>query len=159
MPYFPSIPLPSGFLKKFLEAFFTYTTTTNPGICLFLFDRVPGVTIATDLICGFPSETEEDFDGTMQLVEEYKFPSLFINQFFPRPGTPAAKMERIPPPIVKQRTKRVSELFQSYHPYDHKVCLLSNLCRKMTRTELWRMVLKWYRIFPPFMGMSRLCTW
>ena len=57
----------------------------------------------------------------MQLVEEYKFASLFINQFFPRPGTPAAKMQRIPANIVKKRTKRVSELFQSYFPYNHKV--------------------------------------
>lgn len=38
----------------------------------------------------------QDFEETLKLVEEYKFPSLFINQFFPRPGTPAAKMPRIP---------------------------------------------------------------
>lgn len=57
---------------------------------------VPDVTIATDLICGFPTETDADFEETMQLVKDYKFPSLFINQFFPRPGTPAANMPRIP---------------------------------------------------------------
>ncbi|KAK6178971.1 hypothetical protein SNE40_011437 [Patella caerulea] len=82
---------------------------------------VPDVNIATDLICGFPTETEEDFQETMDLVEEYKFASLFINQFFPRPGTPAAKMQRVDPQHVKQRTKRVSELFQSYQPYCHKL--------------------------------------
>ncbi|KAK7099629.1 threonylcarbamoyladenosine tRNA methylthiotransferase-like [Littorina saxatilis] len=87
----------------------------------FLKARVPDVTIATDIICGFPTETEKDFEETMELVQQYKFPSLFINQFFPRPGTPAAKMHRIPPPEVKQRTKKVSELFQSYHPYTHKL--------------------------------------
>lgn len=36
----------------------------------------------------------QDFEETYRLVEEYKFPSLFINQFFPRPGTPAARMPR-----------------------------------------------------------------
>ncbi|XP_046353392.2 threonylcarbamoyladenosine tRNA methylthiotransferase-like [Haliotis rufescens] len=87
----------------------------------FLRSRVPNVTIATDIICGFPTETEEDFVETMELVREYKFPSLFINQFFPRPGTPAAKMNRIHPQEVKKRTKRVSELFQSYSPYEHKL--------------------------------------
>ncbi|XP_069128029.1 threonylcarbamoyladenosine tRNA methylthiotransferase-like [Argopecten irradians] len=87
----------------------------------FLKANVPGVTIATDLICGFPTETEEDFKETMKLVEDYRFPSLFINQFFPRPGTPAAKMPRIPPPQVKKRTKAVSELFHSYTTYDHKM--------------------------------------
>ena len=53
------------------------------------------------MICGFPTETEEDFEETMQLVRDYKFPSLFINQFFPRPGTPAANMPRIHPPDVR----------------------------------------------------------
>ena len=58
-----------------------------------------GVTIATDVICGFPTETPEDFLETLSLIEEFKFPSLFINQFFPRPGTPAAKMERVDPQV------------------------------------------------------------
>lgn len=62
--------------------------------------RVPGVTIATDIICGFPGETEEDFQETLDLVKLYRFPSLFINQFYPRPGTPAAKMEQIPAHVV-----------------------------------------------------------
>ncbi len=64
--------------------------------------RVPGVTIATDVICGFPTETVEDFDLTLELAREYRFPSLFINQFYPRPGTPAARMTRIPTQEVWQ---------------------------------------------------------
>jgi len=80
-----------------------------------------GVTIATDVICGFPTETPADFDETMSLIEEFKFPSLFINQFFPRPGTPAAKMERVDPQEVKRRTKAVSQLFNSYTTYDGKL--------------------------------------
>ena len=63
---------------------------------MLVYFSVSDVTIATDLICGFPTETEADFEETMQLVRDYKFPSLFINQFFPRPGTPAAKMPKIP---------------------------------------------------------------
>lgn len=83
--------------------------------------RLPGVTIATDVICGFPTETETDFDETLSLIDEFRFPSLFINQFFPRPGTLAAKMERVHPQEVKRRTKAVSELFNSYRTYDHKL--------------------------------------
>lgn len=49
------------------------------------------------------------------------FPSLFINQFYPRPGTPAAKMVRISAQEVKKRTKKLSDWFQSYHPYGGKV--------------------------------------
>ncbi|XP_038567823.1 threonylcarbamoyladenosine tRNA methylthiotransferase isoform X1 [Micropterus salmoides] len=87
----------------------------------FLKERVPGVTIATDIICGFPGETDEDFQETVDLVKLYRFPSLFINQFYPRPGTPAAKMEQVPAQVKKQRTKELSQLFHSYNPYDHKV--------------------------------------
>lgn len=67
----------------------------------FFFYRVPGITIATDIICGFPGETDEDFQETMKLVEQYRFPSLFINQFYPRPGTPAAKMHQVPAAVVR----------------------------------------------------------
>ncbi|XP_065370478.1 threonylcarbamoyladenosine tRNA methylthiotransferase [Calliphora vicina] len=83
----------------------------------FLREKVPALTIATDIICGFPTETEADFEETITLCEKYKFPSLFINQYFPRPGTPAAKMTRIPAHLVKKRTKRLTDLFNSYHPY------------------------------------------
>lgn len=57
----------------------------------------------------------------MSLCEHYKFPSLFINQFYPRPGTLAARMPRLPAQEVKKRTKKLSESFQSYHPYSHKI--------------------------------------
>lgn len=87
----------------------------------FLRERVSGLTIATDIICGFPGETEQDFEETMTLCEKYKFPSLFINQFFPRPGTPAARMTRIPANLVKTRTKRLTDLFNSYEPYENRV--------------------------------------
>ncbi|XP_061449211.1 threonylcarbamoyladenosine tRNA methylthiotransferase isoform X2 [Rhineura floridana] len=87
----------------------------------FLQEKVPGITIATDIICGFPGETDEDFEETVKLVEEYKFPSLFINQFYPRPGTPASKMHQVPAQVKKQRTKELSRLFHSYSPYNHKI--------------------------------------
>lgn len=75
--------------------------------------RVPGITIATDIICGFPGETDEDFQQTMELVRKYRFPSLFINQFYPRPGTPAAKMEQVPAHVVSIRICFSSQW--SYH--------------------------------------------
>jgi len=87
----------------------------------FLRERVDGITIITDIIAGFPTETEEDFQETMNLVKKYKFPSLFINQFFPRPGTPAAKMKRIPTQDVKKRTKEITEFFHTYKPYENRL--------------------------------------
>jgi len=87
----------------------------------FLREKVDGITIITDIIAGFPTETEEDFQETMNLVKKYKFPSLFINQFFPRPGTPAAKMKRIPTQDVKKRTKEITEFFHTYKPYENRL--------------------------------------
>ncbi len=46
---------------------------------------------------------------------------LYINQFYPRPGTPAAKMKRIPTQDVKKRTKELTEFFHSYEPYQTRV--------------------------------------
>lgn len=57
-----------------------------------LLQRVPDVTIATDIICGFPNESEEDFQRTLDLIAKYKFAIVNISQFYPRPGTPAAKV-------------------------------------------------------------------
>lgn len=56
------------------------------------------LTLATDLIAAFPSESAEDFEATVALVRRYRFPVLFINQFYPRPGTPAARMPRLASP-------------------------------------------------------------
>ena len=81
-----------------------------------------GLTIATDIICGFPTETDEDFLDTFAICKKYKFPSLFINQFYPRPGTPAAKMKRVATnKEVKQRTKTLTDFFYSYEPYKNNV--------------------------------------
>ena len=82
---------------------------------------VPGVTIATDFICGFPSETDEDFEESLSLMQKYKFPTVFINQFFPRPGTPASYMRQIPGHLIKKRTAEMSKLFKSYNPYDCRI--------------------------------------
>ena len=95
--------------------------------------KVPGITIITDIIAGFPTETEEDFQDTMNLVKKYNFPSLFINQFFPRPGTPAAKMKRIPTQDVKERTRKITDYFQSYKPYENRVGeVYSVLCTEVS---------------------------
>jgi threonylcarbamoyladenosine tRNA methylthiotransferase CDKAL1 len=55
-----------------------YTVEEFEEVCDFLKERVD-ITLATDIICGFPTETDEDFVGTMKLVEKYKFPVLNIS--------------------------------------------------------------------------------
>jgi len=70
---------------------------------------VPGITIAGDFIVGFPGETEEDFEATMELLKKAQYKNCFIFKYSPRPGTTADK--RLPdtvPAEVKQ--KRIAEL-------------------------------------------------
>ena len=94
-----------------------YTIEEFEKVADYLLEHCPGVTIATDLICGFPNETENDFEETMKLMEKYKFHITNISQFYPRPGTPAAKMKRINTKIVKDRSRRLSTFFNSFTPY------------------------------------------
>lgn len=79
------------------------------------------MTIATDIICGFPNESEEDFQETLDLIDHYKLAIVNISQFYPRPGTPAAKMKRVPTNIVKDRSRRLTKLFESFTPYEDLV--------------------------------------
>jgi tRNA-2-methylthio-N6-dimethylallyladenosine synthase len=73
--------------------------------------RIPHAAISTDLIVGFPGETEEDFQDTMRVVEQARFASAFTFQYSIRPGTPAATMEgQIPKEIVQERYERLTAL-------------------------------------------------
>lgn len=63
-----------------------YTVDDFKKVADTLLHLVPDLHLATDIICGFPGETVEDFEATMALVKQYKFPQLHISQFYPRPG-------------------------------------------------------------------------
>ncbi|KAJ3675206.1 hypothetical protein LUZ60_004248 [Juncus effusus] len=82
-----------------------------------LIELVPGMQIATDIICGFPGETEEDFAETVSLIKEYQLPQVHISQFYPRPGTPAAKMKKVSSIEVKKRSRELTTVFESFNPY------------------------------------------
>ncbi|KAK4876706.1 hypothetical protein RN001_009212 [Aquatica leii] len=118
---FLHVPVQSGSDQVLSDMKREYCREDFEHVVTFLKDRIEGMTIATDIICGFPTETEEDFEETLSLCAKYKFPSLFINQFYPRSGTPAALMPRIPAQDVKLRTKKLTDLFYTYEPYNHKL--------------------------------------
>ena len=72
---------------------------------------VPDLSVSTDIIVGFPGETEEDFAATLAVVEESRFDSAFMFQFSPRPGTPAATMSNhVPADAVQERFNRLVEM-------------------------------------------------
>jgi len=72
--------------------------------------EIPKITVATDVICGFPSESQAAFERTMELIKEIQPDVVNISKFFPRPHTPAKKMQLLPPQEVKERSKQMAEL-------------------------------------------------
>jgi tRNA-2-methylthio-N6-dimethylallyladenosine synthase len=80
-----------------------------------ILDRVraamPDAAISTDIIVGFPGETEEDHQATLDVVREARFSQAFTFQYSPRPGTPAATMaDQVPPEVVAERYDRLVDL-------------------------------------------------
>lgn len=71
---------------------------------------LPDLTVSTDVIVGFPGESDEDFDATMEVVEEARFDSAFMFIFSPRPGTAAAAMSAdfVDPAVVQARFGRLA---------------------------------------------------
>ncbi len=80
-----------------------------------IIDRVraamPDAAITTDIIVGFPGETEEDFQATLDVVRQARFSGAFTFQYSKRPGTPAAVLDdQVPPEVVKDRYERLAAL-------------------------------------------------
>ncbi len=73
-------------------------------------EKFPRITIATDVICGFPGESEDAFGRTMELVEEIQPEIVNVSRFFPRPGTPAKEMEQLSSLTVKERSGKITRL-------------------------------------------------
>ena len=72
---------------------------------------IPGIAVSTDIIVGFPAETEEDFGETLDLVRRARFDQAYTFQYSPRPGTRAATMEeQVPKPVVQERFDRLVAL-------------------------------------------------
>jgi MiaB-like tRNA modifying enzyme len=71
--------------------------------------EIPEITIATDIIAGFPTETEDDLRATMELLEEVKPDVVNLSSYSPRPHTDAATMPQVPREVVKRRTSLLTE--------------------------------------------------
>ena len=105
------MPLQSGSDKVLREMKRSYRSTKFLGILDRVRDRIPHAAITTDIIVGFPGETEADFEETMRVVREARFSSAFTFQYSIRPGTPAATMpEQLPKAVVQQRFDRLLQL-------------------------------------------------
>jgi tRNA-2-methylthio-N6-dimethylallyladenosine synthase len=88
-----------------------YTVQRYRDIVARIRDRIPGVAISTDVIVGYPGETEAQFENTLRLLDDLKLDVVHVAAFSPRPGTPAASMpDSVPPEEKKRRLHEVEKL-------------------------------------------------
>lgn len=109
MPYI-HLPLQSGSTNILKLMGRRYTKEEYLNLFHKIKDRIPGVSITTDIIVGFPNETEEDFKETLKVVEECQFDGAFTFIYSPREGTPAAKIkDKIDRKTKEERLQRLNE--------------------------------------------------
>ncbi|MCB0896374.1 MAG: MiaB/RimO family radical SAM methylthiotransferase, partial [Nocardioidaceae bacterium] len=105
------MPLQSGSDKVLRDMRRSYRQKKFLGIIERVRAAMPDAAITTDIIVGFPGETEEDFAETLHVVREARFSGAFTFQYSKRPGTPAAALpDQIPPAVVKDRYERLVSL-------------------------------------------------
>ena len=106
------IPVQSGddvILKRMVRG---YTVDQYRRLVAYIRERIPGVSLATDVIVGFPGETEEQFMNTYKLLEEIRFDVVHVAAFSPRPGTAASRLPDDVPQEEKERRRRIVEELQ-----------------------------------------------
>ncbi|QEO09866.1 tRNA (N6-isopentenyl adenosine(37)-C2)-methylthiotransferase MiaB [Protaetiibacter larvae] len=105
------MPLQSGSDRMLKAMRRSYRSERFLGILDRVRERIPHAAISTDIIVGFPGETEEDFADTLRVVEQARFASAFTFQYSIRPGTPAATMpDQLPKAVVQERYERLIAL-------------------------------------------------
>lgn len=107
---FLHIPVQSGSNKILKDMKREYTVELYKELINKFKKEIPNIRIATDIITGFPTETEEDFELTMNLMRETMPDVANISKFVARPNTPAGKMKPIPTEQTKERTQRLTQL-------------------------------------------------
>ena len=107
---FLHVPVQSGSNKILHEMKRGHTAETFQDIVNRVRTKFPRFTISTDIIVGFPGETEEDFADTVQLVKETKPDVVNLSRYSQRPGTSAAEMAQIPVAEVKNRSKKLFDV-------------------------------------------------
>ena len=102
------MPLQSGSDRILQSMRRSYRKSRYLGIIDRVRNAIPGASITTDIIVGFPGESESDFQETLDLCDEAQFTAAYTFQYSKRPGTPAAEMpDQVPAEVVKERYERL----------------------------------------------------
>jgi tRNA-2-methylthio-N6-dimethylallyladenosine synthase len=105
------MPLQSGSDDVLRRMRRSYRSTRYLGIIDEVRASIPDAAISTDIIVGFPGETDADFEATLDVVRAARFANAFTFQYSPRPGTPAATLpDQVPKAVVQERYERLVTL-------------------------------------------------
>ena len=105
------LPLQSGSSKTLRRMNRRYTKEQYLALADALREKIPDLTLTTDIIVGFPGESEEDFEQTLDVLQRVRFDSIFSFLYSPRRGTPAADYpDQIDPEVKKERFRRLTDL-------------------------------------------------
>lgn len=111
---FMHIPVQSGSDATLRSMRREYTVAEFSYLADRLKAAVPDVFLLTDIICGFPSESQEDWEATMALCRKYNFHGIHISQFYARPNTPAARMKPLKSHVGKDRYRELNDYTWTY---------------------------------------------
>ena len=115
------LPLQSGSTNVLREMNRKYTKEQYLELVNKIRSQIPNVTFSTDIIVGFPGETENDFEDTLDVVKKVNFEQIFMFIYSRRIGTPADKMEnQIPEPIKHERFDKLKNLFEKQVEVNNK---------------------------------------
>jgi tRNA-2-methylthio-N6-dimethylallyladenosine synthase len=100
-----------------------YTVESFAKIVDELREKMPNVGLTTDIIVGFPGETEEEFEGTLACMERFQFDNAYMFRYSPRPGTPAAEMEQVPTQVGKDRLNKLIDFQKKITLAKNETCV------------------------------------
>lgn len=120
------MPLQSGSDRVLKAMRRSYRSEKYLGILDRVREKIPNAAITTDIIVGFPGETDQDFEDTLAVVRASRFMQAFTFQYSIRPGTPAAEMaDQIPKEVVQERYERLLAL-QDQISWDENLALVGS---------------------------------
>ncbi len=127
---FLHIPVQSGSNSVLKDMKRHYTVDRFMSIVGRLREEIPDISIATDIICGFPGETDQEHQRTLLLLRKLRADTVNITRFSARPGTEAASMKEVQGNVIKQRSQELTEL-KNIVEYDVNSALVGKRFRVM----------------------------
>ncbi|MEW6035150.1 MAG: tRNA (N(6)-L-threonylcarbamoyladenosine(37)-C(2))-methylthiotransferase [Candidatus Micrarchaeota archaeon] len=128
-------PVQTGSEKVCREMNRDHTVSDFTEIAAAMRSAMPDATLATDIIVGYPTETEDDFKATLRLLQNTKPETVNLSKFSPRPGTKAREMKQLPGSEIKRRSEEAAALIRSLG-WERRKRFIGRTCRVlMTEKE------------------------